>query len=93
MEDIFFDFYSQPGNSVTRYFKGHGLMGNMTRFAIPLLKTVVPIVIGTVSDYFSKDISFTQAISDNITINKLKQKLMLNHHGNNHRRQIRARSV
>jgi hypothetical protein len=93
MENIFFDFYSQPGPSVTRFFKGHGLMGSMTRFAIPLLKTVVPIVMGTVSDYFSKDISFTQAISDNLTINKLKRKLIDNHHGNDHRRQIRARSV
>ena len=69
-------------------------MGTLTRFTIPLLRTVIPVIMGTVTDYFTKDISLTQAITDNVkpSINKLKRKLMENH-GIDPRRKIRAVSV
>ena len=98
MESALFNFYSQPSpsSSVTgRHFKTRGLLGSITRFAIPLLRAVIPVVIDSVSDYFTKDISFTRALANNVTINKLKRKLTIysRQHGQHYRRKIRARSV
>ena len=93
MDRIFLDFYSHSHPRVFTKRRG-GLMGALARFTIPLLKTVIPVLVGTVSDYFTKDISLTQAITDNVRprINKLKRKWN-NNHGSDHRRKIRAVSI
>ena len=98
MEKIFLDFYSQPSRFSFHHFtRGrHGIFGRIHRFVIPLLKAAVPVFIDTVSDYITKDISLTQAITDNVkpSINKLKRKLIENNHnGIDHRRKVRAVSV
>ena len=70
MENVFIDFYSQPSHLSQQYHptrgQGCGIMGKIIRFAIPLLKAVVPVLVGTVSDYLTKDVSLTQAFTDNV---------------------------